>query len=671
MSAPWWGRERPLGAEPVLDGIAPELHPGGRGDVVRQLLHRAAAFTPDWTQRRDADPGYALVRLFSELAEPLLSRINRLPEKAFIEFLRAAGIATTPELPAKATLAFTIEPAAPGPVIVTQGTQLSVEVADGSDNPVVFETDRTLSAAPVTLTAAFRKTGGLYEQIDLEAAKQEGGLAWRPFGTRPLPGAELLLGLAGKIGPRGSLALGVELAAASGAPPPSASGNQAASAPPPPLLKWDVLDLAGFEPAQVIRDETLGLGQSGIVELKLPPRWRAGTPAGIDLPQAIFWLRLRLAHGSFAKVPALRAVHLNAVAATAIETVRDEVLEFVPGSSRRRLRLSRAPVLGGSLELVVLEPGIDGDAEIAWSETGNLAHHGANDRVYVLDAATGELEFGDNVHGMRLPLGFRNIVARRYAIGGGLGGRVAAEAEFALVRSVPFVTAVTNPQAASGGKAAETLDQTRTRGPLEIRSGRRAVAPADYELLAQRAPGSDVSRAHAISSHDARFPGSTIPGSVTVLVVSSDKGAEPPLADSGTLAAVSEWLTETVAPAGIQVVAATPTFQQIGVRASITLVEKADAGQAVAAALGNLHDYLHPLTGGADGTGWPFGGVIRHQAVTRMLLDRTPGLAAVPSLNLVVDGVLRGACQDWAIPAHALIWSTGHEVIPVGEEASA
>jgi predicted phage baseplate assembly protein len=340
----------------------------------------------------------------------------------------------------------------------------------------------------------------------------------------------------------------------------------------------------------------------------------------------------------------------------------------VPGSDRRRLRLSRSPVLAGSLELVVLEPGIDGDTEVAWSETGNLAHHGPTDRVYVLDAASGELQFGENVRGMRPPLGFRNIVARRYAMGGGLGGRVAAESEFSLVRSIPFVTAVTNPQPASGGRAAETLDQTSTRGPLEIRSGGRAVAPADYELLAHRAPGSDVARAHAIASHDARFPGSTIPGSVTVLVVSSDKGAEPPLADSGTLAAVTEWLTETVAPAGIQVVAATPTFQRIGVRASIAIAEKADAGQAVAAALGNLQDYLHPLRGGSDGTGWPFGGVIRHQTVTRMLLDRTPGIVAVPSLNLVVDGVLRGACQDWAIPAHALIWPESHEVVPVGEE---
>lgn len=671
MSTPWWGRERTLDATPLLDGDAPVLHPGGRGDVVRQLLRRAASYTPDWTVHRDGDAGYALVRLFSEMAEPLLVRLNRLPEKAFVEFLRSAGIGTMPELPAKAMLVFAVDAAAPGSALVAAGTQLSVDSADDSDAPTVFETDRTLFAAPLTIAAAFHKSSGLYEQIDLDAAKQEGGLAWRPFGPRPRPGAELMIGLSGKAAPRTSLALGIEIAGQNGAPGPVASGGAAAAAGVSALLKWEVMDGASFESAPVVRDDTRGLTQSGIVELKLPPRWRMGRPDGIDLPEPQFWLRLRLAHGDFAKAPAIRALHLNAVAATAVQTLRDEVLEFVPGSDRRQLRLSRAPVLAGSLRLVVLEPGIDGDTEVAWSETDSLARHGPADRVYVLDAATGVLEFGDNVQGMRLPLGFRNIIARQYAMGGGLGGRVAAEADFALVRSIAFVNAVTNPQPASGGKAAETRAQTMRRGPLEIRTGGRAVALADYALLALQAPGADVERAHAIGCHDARFPGAAIPGSVTILLVSSDRGADPPLADSGTLEAASAWLTETVAPAGVQVVAATPVFQRIGVRATIAIEEGADAGQAVAAALANLQDFLHPLRGGPDRSGWPFGGVIRHQAITRMLIDRTPGLVAVPLLNLMVNGVLQGSCQDWALPAHALVWPTGHEVIPIGEEVGA
>jgi predicted phage baseplate assembly protein len=432
-----------------------------------------------------------------------------------------------------------------------------------------------------------------------------------------------------------------------------------------------VLDNTSAEAAAVLRDETLGLVQSGIVELKLPPRWRPGKPEGIDLPDALFWLRLRFVHGDFAHPPAIQALHLNAVRATAIETVRDEVLEFVPGSNRQKVLLGRTPVLADTLELVVLEPGLDGDTAVEWTATENLARHGPTDRVYLLDTATGEITFGDNIRGQRPPMGFRNIVARRYATGGGLSGRVTAEADFRLVQSIPFVNAVVNPQAASGGKAAETSEQTCKRGPLEIRTGGRAVTLADYELLALGATGADVARARAIDSYDARFPGATMPGSVTVLIVTSDRGSELPIADNGTLTAVAEWLTETVAPAGIQVVAAVPAFERIGVRTSVTIADGADTGQVVATALANLQAYLHPLTGGADGTGWPFGGIIRHQALTRLLIDRTPGLVAVQTLNLVVDGVARGACRDWEIGQHALIWPEGHEVIPVEAGGSA
>jgi len=668
MSAPWWGRERGLDAVPALQPPAPgqpKLHSARRGDIVRELLGRAAAYTPDWTDRRQGDAGYALARLFGELAEPVLERLNRLPEKTLVEFLRTAGIGPLPQQPSRVLLSFAAEAEAPAAVRVPRGTQLAVEAADGSGARIVFETERSLSAAPLSIVAAFRKTGGLFEEIDLEASLPEGAPAWRPFGPRPPVGATLVIGLAGRAPTGTSLAIGVLLAATGGAPPPVASGSSAAPAGLTALLKWEVLDGTAYENAAVVRDETRGLTQSGIIELRLPDRWRAGTPEGVDRPEPMFWLRVRLVHGEFAAAPAVQSLQLNAVEASAVQTIRDEVLEYVPGSDRRRLRLSQAPVIPGSLDLVVIEGGLDGDGEVSWAATDSLVRHGAADRVYVLDADVGELEFGDNVHGMRLPLGFRHVIARSYQVGGGLSGRVPAEAAFAPVQSIPFLTGVTNQRPASGGRDVESLSRTLRRGPEEIRTRGRAVTLADYELLARQAPGADVERAFAIGGRDARFPGAIVPGSVTVLLVSSDRAAAPPIPDAGTLEAASLWLTGQVAPAGIQVVTAAPRFQTIGVRATVAVGAGHDVGGAVDTALTNLQDYLHPLRGGDDGEGWPFGGILRHQALTRMLLERTPGLLAVPALNLVVDGVLHGRCEDWAIPETALIWPSGHEVFPV------
>lgn len=676
MSTPWWGRERsPRDAAVVVPGPGPavqvpRLHPARRTDIVRELLARAAAYTPDWTNQRPGDAGYALALLFGELSEPVLQRLNRLPEKSFVEFLNAAGISPLPQQPARVMLTFTADQGAPGSVLVPRGFQTSVAAADGSGQTVIFETERSVSAASLSMAAAFRKTGGLFEEIDLAAALVEGAPAWLPFGARPPVGATLMIGLLGGTAPRGELSIAFVLASTDGAPPPFATGGDIGAAEPGAFLKWEILDGTRFEAAAVVRDQTQGLTQSGIVELRVPERWRLGRPEGIDRDQAMFWLRVRLIHGEFATPPTVRSMYLNAVEAVAVRTVRDEVLEYVPGSDRRRMRLSQLPVIPGTLELVVLEGGLEGDGETPWSATDRLVTHGSTDRVYVLDAEAGEIQFGDNVHGMRLPRGFRHVVARSYQVGGGTAGRVAAESSFGLIQSLPFLIAATNPQAASGGRDGETREQTMNRGPEEIRTRGRSVTLADYELLARQAEGADVERAHAIGGRDIRFPGAVAPGSVTVLLVSSDRGGEPPLPDAGSLEATARWLTAEVAPAGIQVVTGSPRFYRVSVRVSVVVKRAADVGSTVQSALQNLQDYLHPLKGGEDGDGWPFGGVIRYQALVRMLLDRSRGdLVAVSGLNLVVDGVLQGRCEDYAIAADALIWPAGHEVLPVGEEA--
>jgi hypothetical protein len=105
MSTAWWGRET---AKPVLPGGAnpPLLLTEGRVAIREDVASRVADFVPEWTNLREGDAGYALLKLHAELAEPLVQRLNRLPEKALIEFLRAAAVDPIPASPARASLAF-------------------------------------------------------------------------------------------------------------------------------------------------------------------------------------------------------------------------------------------------------------------------------------------------------------------------------------------------------------------------------------------------------------------------------------------------------------------------------------------------------------------------------------------------------------------------------------
>src|SRR6516165_12215130 len=57
------------------------------------------SYTLEWTSQMPDDAGVALARLFSEEMEPVLQRLNQLPENSFIHFLAAGGIAPRPATP--------------------------------------------------------------------------------------------------------------------------------------------------------------------------------------------------------------------------------------------------------------------------------------------------------------------------------------------------------------------------------------------------------------------------------------------------------------------------------------------------------------------------------------------------------------------------------------------
>jgi predicted phage baseplate assembly protein len=386
------------------------------------------------------------------------------------------------------------------------------------------------------------------------------------------------------------------------------------------------------------------------------------------------WLRVTVAHGAFAVPPVLTAVALNLVAATAVRTIRNEALRPVqggPADGRTRMSLSQVPIVPGSIVIEVEDDlasdvfGTTARPATRWREVPSLADQSADDRVFTVDHDTGEITFGDGVHGAKVPQGFRNIVAQRYRVGGGAAGAVQADAVRSLVTSLPFVTGVTNPFPARGGSDAEPLAGTLRRGPVQLSAQGRAVTPADYGLLALGTPGALVARAHGLAGLDPRSPGKPIPGLVGVLVVPAgpDTG-QPPTPDAGTLRAVTDFLTATAAPAGVRVVAGAPRYQKVAVTASVVLDPDQERADLLARATDALFEYLHPVRGGPDGGGWPFGGPLRHIALVRRLLA-VPGVRAVPRLSLVVDGVPVPSCADWPLRPHALPWPTRPLLVPV------
>jgi predicted phage baseplate assembly protein len=109
--------------------------------------------------------------------------------------------------------------------------------------------------------------------------------------------------------------------------------------------------------------------------------------------------------------------------------------------------------------------------------------------------ATTDVLFGDGVEGALLPTGQNNLVAN-YRIGLGAAGNVDANTITMLMDRPLGVSGVTNPESATGGQDAETVNDIRSNASLTVLTLGRAVSLADYENYAGTFAG--IAKAHAL-----------------------------------------------------------------------------------------------------------------------------------------------------------------------------
>ena len=87
---------------------SPKLDDLDYATVEAMLRERIPLVAPEWTDHNDSDPGIALIQLFSYLAEHVGYRLNRVPEKSYVEFLKLAGVQLSPSVAAQTRLALTL-----------------------------------------------------------------------------------------------------------------------------------------------------------------------------------------------------------------------------------------------------------------------------------------------------------------------------------------------------------------------------------------------------------------------------------------------------------------------------------------------------------------------------------------------------------------------------------
>lgn len=433
---------------------------------------------------------------------------------------------------------------------------------------------------------------------------------------------------------------------------PALYGDPPAPFPPdePAAVAWWYWN--GAEWARlVVRDETAALTRRGMVTFTGPADFRPSS----ELGREAYWLRARLERGGWRHPPRLERVLLNTVWAEHATLVAGEVLGSSNGKPGQTFRAVRAPVLPGErLEVreaelpsaaerdeLVREAGADALTVVAdaagrplevwvrWTAVPDFYGSGPRSRHYVVDRLAGEVTFGDGSRGMVPPQG-RAGVRMGYRTGGGPRGNRPAGNLSQLRATVPYVDRVTNLEPAAGGAAAESLDSVRRRGPRTVRHRDRAVTVADLEDLAMDAsPDVAVARAIPPAAEDDA-------GRVEVIVVPRSSAARP-VPGMELLDRVGAWLRARL-PATVQLEVRGPLWVRVDVDVEVVPVAPEASGEVQLALERRILDYLHPLTGGADGAGWPFGRYPRRSDLFAVA-EATPGVDHVLSLVVRVDQV--------------------------------
>ncbi len=193
-------------------------------------------------------------------------------------------------------------------------------------------------------------------------------------------------------------------------------------------------------------------------------------------------------------------VNANVGAATAGSPVTELLGSGSAASANQQFTLKQSPLTylpsptpGGSVSSLSVSAN-----GAAWTAVPTLYDQAATAQVFTTLNRPGgiaQVTFGDGVEGATLPTGTNNIQAS-YRVGIGSAGNVPAAAITTLVDRPVGVSGVTNPQAASGGQDAQTIDEIRANAPLSVLTLGRAVSLTDYQNFAATYAG--ISKASAL-----------------------------------------------------------------------------------------------------------------------------------------------------------------------------
>lgn len=640
---------------------APNLDDRRFQELVDEAKRMVQKRCPEWSDHNVSDPGVTLIETFAYMVDQLLYRLNRVPDRMYLEFLNLLGVELFPPTAARTAVTFWLSAPQPQLIHVPEGTTVAT-LRTETDEAVAFTTVEDLRIVPTSIRwirSSIHK-GRIRDHTD------HFGLAgpFQAFDRQPQPGDALLIGLTEAV-PSCAVLIDIDC-----------KTEGVGVDPKHPPLVWEAFNGSGWSACTVERDSTGGLNRAGEVLIHVP---ETHTPSSIRDAEA-GWLRCRVlraergqpAYIESPRIARLAAATLGATApAVNAEIVHGEILGVSQGVPGQRFRLRRRPVVPAG-EPPVLEVSSEEGWE-PWEAVETFAGGSEARKIFGLDAIAGEVVLAPAVREPNgtlrafgaIPPNGATLRLRSYRTGGGLKGNVGPNTITVLKSSIPFVSRVQNRAAATGGVDAEDLASAKIRGPLELVSRDRAVTLADYEHLTRQA-APEIARVRCLTAGAGADA-----GSVRLLVVPdippTDSGSLPYediVPDDEVLAAIAAYL-EPRRCIGARVSVEPPTYQGITVVARVRARQLVAADTLSRACQEALYRYLNPVTGGPDGDGWPFGRTVQRGEIYSVL-QRVPGTDFVEEIKLFpadpATGEREPATERVELNDDSLVFSYEHQI---------
>lgn len=360
----------------------------------------------------------------------------------------------------------------------------------------------------------------------------------------------------------------------------------------------------------------------------------------------VTWIRIRLpapdGQGTTAGTPQqdpsrregrLTWVGSNAARVTQAVPIVDELLGTGTGEPDQVVTLANTPVIPLSVRLMVES---DDSVRRPWRLTDDVLAAGPEEEVFTLDPESGQVRFGDGLHGKRPPAGRRILASYEY--GGGPQGNVGIGAiKASRDERLQGGYKIENPVPTTGGSVGESAADGERKIPQVLRHRDRLVTLQDFADVSKRTPGVDVGRVEVLPLFLPSNPQEAAPGVVTVMVIPKFDAMRPlwPTPDRLFLRRVCDHLdprrlvTTEIYVRGPQYI---PVYVSVGIQ-----VRGGFFPDLVRQEVSNrLNGYLSALPpGGPEGKGWPLNKRLLRKDL-EAVVTRVPGVEFVDSLELGV-----------------------------------